>query len=234
MGRHSQSTTGSRTRPRHRKPSPVSDLTQAAATGLGATAMMGTVVTGIASMGGSAEAATANDFYKLRVCESSDNYRANTGNGYYGAYQFDLSTWHANGFSGYPDQASPQTQDQAAQVLYSRRGWQPWPVCSQRMGLVDDRASRSSNRTSLLAHGAVPAFGGQILTTAFVSERRGDVYSWQAQMSRRGWPIAVDGYFGPQSARFAAAFAAEKGVTDGLPGQVGRNVWTAAWTAPIT
>ena len=234
MGRHTTPTHVQRAKPRHRKPSQVSEFTQAAATGLGATAVMGTVVTSVASLGGSAEAATPNDFYKLRVCESSDNYRANTGNGYYGAYQFDLSTWQANGFSGYPHQASPQTQDQAAQVLYSRRGWQPWPVCSQRMGLVDDRASRSENRPILLAHGAVPSFPGQVLTTALTGERRGDVYTWQAQMSRRGWPIAVDGYFGPQSARFAAAFAAEKGVSDGLPGQVGRNVWTAAWTAPIT
>ena len=195
---------------------------------------MGTVVTGVASIGSSAQAATANDCYRLRVCESSDNYRANTGNGYYGAYQFDLSTWHSNGFSGSPNEASPQTQDQAAALVYSRRGWQPWPACSRRLGLVDDRASRSATRPTLLAHGAAPAFGGTFLTTAFTTTRRADVYSWQAQMRRRGWPITVDGYFGPQSARFAAAFATEKHVTDGLPGQVGPNVWTAAWTAPVT
>ena len=54
-------------------------------------------MTGVLASAGSAQAATANDFYRLRVCESSDNYRDNTGNGYYGAYQFDLRTWHSNG-----------------------------------------------------------------------------------------------------------------------------------------
>lgn len=31
--------------------------------------------------------------YKLRQCESGGNYRINTGNGFYGAYQFMISTW---------------------------------------------------------------------------------------------------------------------------------------------
>lgn len=51
--------------------------------------------------------------YKLRMCESHGNYQTNTGNGYYGAYQFSLSTWHRIGYSGRPDQASPGMQDQA-------------------------------------------------------------------------------------------------------------------------
>jgi hypothetical protein len=78
---------------------------------------------------------TAENFRKLRVCESSDNYRTNTGNGYYGAYQFDLQTWHGLGYGGRPDQAAPATQDQAARRLYDQRGWQPWPACSQKEGL---------------------------------------------------------------------------------------------------
>jgi hypothetical protein len=72
------------------------------------------------------------DFYRLRMCESSDNYRDNTGNGYYGAYQFALSTWHNLGMSGRPDQAAPSMQDHAAYTLYKRDGWSPWPACSQR------------------------------------------------------------------------------------------------------
>ncbi|HVV77770.1 MAG TPA: transglycosylase family protein [Mycobacteriales bacterium] len=72
------------------------------------------------------------DFYRLRLCESSNNYRDNTGNGYYGAYQFALQTWHNLGMSGRPDQAAPDLQDHAAYVLYSHAGWSPWPACSQR------------------------------------------------------------------------------------------------------
>lgn len=71
----------------------------------------------------------------LRFCESngSGGYRANTGNGYYGAYQFDLRTWRGLGYSGYPHHASPATQDEAARQLYASRGRQPWPVCGRQL-----------------------------------------------------------------------------------------------------
>ncbi len=49
---------------------------------------------------------SANDWYQLRMCESTNRYDINTGNGYYGAYQFDLSTWRSVGGSGYPNEAS--------------------------------------------------------------------------------------------------------------------------------
>lgn len=75
---------------------------------------------------------TASQLYALRMCESGGNYGINTGNGYYGAYQFSLSTWRSLGYSGYPNQASPATQDAAVRKLYARSGWSPWPVCGQR------------------------------------------------------------------------------------------------------
>ncbi|MGZ4520905.1 MAG: transglycosylase family protein, partial [Mycobacteriaceae bacterium] len=34
---------------------------------------------------------SANDWARVRMCESSNNYAINTGNGYYGAYQFNLA-----------------------------------------------------------------------------------------------------------------------------------------------
>jgi hypothetical protein len=74
-------------------------------------------------------------FVELRQCESSDNYQVDTGNGYYGAYQFDEPTWLGLGYSGYPDEASPAVQDQAAERLQAQRGWEPWPTCSVILGL---------------------------------------------------------------------------------------------------
>jgi hypothetical protein len=70
--------------------------------------------------------------YRLRMCESHDNYRDNTGNGFYGAYQFALQTWRDLGMTGRPDQAKPAVQDYAAKVLHSHAGWGPWPACSRR------------------------------------------------------------------------------------------------------
>ncbi len=71
----------------------------------------------------------------LRECESGDNYQADTGNGYYGAYQFALGTWWSIGFTGMPNQAPPAVQDRAAALLQSLQGWSPWPVCSAVLGL---------------------------------------------------------------------------------------------------
>ena len=50
---------------------------------------------------------------RLRTCESSGNYQTNTGNGYYGAYQFSQATWNSLG-TGYAFayQAPPAVQDQ--------------------------------------------------------------------------------------------------------------------------
>jgi uncharacterized protein YabE (DUF348 family) len=49
----------------------------------------------------------------LRKCESGGNYGDDTGNGYYGAYQFSLGTWQRLGFTGLPSSAAPSIQDEA-------------------------------------------------------------------------------------------------------------------------
>ena len=74
----------------------------------------------------------AEGWAKLRNCESSGNYRALSPGGLYrGAYQFDLRTWEAVGGTGDPIDAAPAEQDLRAQILYDRRGRQPWPVCGR-------------------------------------------------------------------------------------------------------
>jgi hypothetical protein len=67
----------------------------------------------------------------IRSCESGGNYSTNTGNGFYGAYQFTQSTWNSVGGSGNPAYASPAEQDKRAAMLYAREGPSPWPVCGR-------------------------------------------------------------------------------------------------------
>jgi hypothetical protein len=83
---------------------------------------------------GSEYRAGGDFFARLRQCESGGNYRTNTGNGYYGAYQYDRATW--NNYGGYStaDQAPPEVQDAKARETYARRGGSPWPTCSKRAG----------------------------------------------------------------------------------------------------
>jgi len=65
----------------------------------------------------------------LAGCESGGNPRAVNPAGYYGLYQFALSTWYSVGGTGNPVDASPSEQTYRAQVLYQRSGAGQWPVC---------------------------------------------------------------------------------------------------------
>ncbi len=76
---------------------------------------------------------------RLRSCEGA--YTSNTGNGYYGAYQFNIGSWQANAPAAYrnslPSDAPPGVQDLAAATYYRKSGWGPWPACSANLGLQD-------------------------------------------------------------------------------------------------
>jgi hypothetical protein len=78
---------------------------------------------------------TGDVWARLRQCESGGRYNINTGNGFYGAYQFHPRTWRGLGYPGLPHQAPPEMQDDAARKLQARSGWGQWPACSRRLGL---------------------------------------------------------------------------------------------------
>lgn len=82
----------------------------------------------------------------LRMCETHGNYQANTGNGFFGAYQFMQTTWDRTaqrmGMSKWagigPHQAPPSVQD--AFVLDNARAsaggfWSQHPGCSDKLNL---------------------------------------------------------------------------------------------------
>jgi Transglycosylase-like domain len=64
-----------------------------------------------------------------RRCESGGNYRTATGNGFWGAYQFTLSSWRAAGGIGMPHLATKLEQDFRAVLLLRIQGTGAWPVC---------------------------------------------------------------------------------------------------------
>jgi len=69
-----------------------------------------------------------------RAHESSGNYSINTGNGYFGAYQFLQSTWNSTAQAAgrsdlvgvNPANAAPADQDLLALTLYHQQGAGPW------------------------------------------------------------------------------------------------------------
>ena len=73
---------------------------------------------------------------QLAQCEAGGNWAANTGNGYYGGLQFNLSTWHSYGGSGYPNDNSRETQIAiATKVRDANGGYGAWPSCASQLGL---------------------------------------------------------------------------------------------------
>ncbi|CAO5190213.1 N-acetylmuramoyl-L-alanine amidase (Autolysin) [Frankia sp. AiPs1] len=192
-----------------------------------------------AAVGGSlvvtqpAEAATT--WEGLRQCESGGDYTTNTGNSYFGAYQFSASTWHSLGYSGLPHQAAPAVQDEAALRLAQRSGFGQWPVCGRGMGSDQlgggssaagtAQASRSAQRAPLTVTPAAlstPSYT-RSLSTALAGQSRADVRAWQARMSQIGYPLAADGHFGPRSAAAARALQTAKGLA--VDGIVGPATW---------
>lgn len=85
-----------------------------------------------------------------------------------------------------------------------------------------------------VAHPVPPAVGHPAWPGVLLRDRTEDhgTETWQERMRDRGWTIAVDDVYGPQSARVCAAFQREKAL--GVDGIVGPITWAAAWTAPIT
>lgn len=66
---------------------------------------------------------------ETRGYSRSASYGVNTGNGFYGRYQFDLSSWQAAGGVGYPHNAPALEQDYRAVVWLKKAGRGAWPVC---------------------------------------------------------------------------------------------------------
>jgi hypothetical protein len=77
-----------------------------------------------------AHASTASPALQaIAACESGGNPAADTGNGFYGKYQFTLQTWAAVGGSGNPADAPEAEQDRRAATLLATAGAGQWPVC---------------------------------------------------------------------------------------------------------
>jgi peptidoglycan hydrolase-like protein with peptidoglycan-binding domain len=199
-------------------------------------AVTAAVTAGIIVPGANASAdPSADAWYRLRMCESSNNYAINTGNAHYGAYQFDLSTWRSVGGSGYPQQASPAEQDARALILYRQRGWQPWQ-CAGIVGLREDRDARSGRTSDI----AVPRSGGSTGGSAagipafpgprwyHFGDRSVSIHRFQDQMHARGFFPVGTGEYGPNTLAMVKRLQSQNGLVPN--GLIGPNTWRLAWT----
>ncbi len=98
---------------------------------LGAVATAGAVVAIPLAMSTGTASAAGHDWSGVANCESSGNWAANTGNGFYGGLQFTQSTWNAFGGSGNAANASQAEQIRVAENVLAGQGVGAWPVCGQ-------------------------------------------------------------------------------------------------------
>ncbi len=187
----------------------------------------------------------------LRQCESTNTYDIDTGNGYYGAYQFDLSTWRSVGGSGSPADASPAEQDYRALYLYRMRGWSPWS-CASIVGLSEDSSAGSGvvptradsayiggtggtvapapppAQDCRIGSASAPRWGGTTLTVGHTYRA---LVCWQKQMNSRGVHFTGTGYFGSNTLAAAHDLQGKYG----LPRRdaIDAATWAAAWGARV-
>ncbi|WP_084175537.1 transglycosylase family protein [Actinokineospora spheciospongiae] len=178
----------------------------------------------------------ARDWARLRQCESSGRYATNTGNGYYGAYQFDLPTWRSVGGTGSPHQASPAEQDHRALYLYRMRGWQPW-TCAGTLGLRADGDARSKRvptyaESAYIGGGGAPApaptgappWPGKVFTHGDCDP---DLRPWQLRMNAHGYHFEGTGCYYAETRTAVLALQRANGIPDS--GHLGPKTWVAAW-----
>jgi hypothetical protein len=211
------------------------DLPMRARRGIAGAAVLALAAFGAVALasGGTAVAdPTAGTWYRLRMCESSNDYRIDTGNDHYGAYQFDLPTWRSVGGRGYPNRASRAEQDLRALILYRERGWQPWQ-CASILGLREDSDARSGRTSDLqlptstsVGSSGIPAFpGGSHWYTYGETSRH--IKTFQNQLHRRGFFPAGTGAYGPHTLRVVKQLQRLNGLVPN--GFIGPNTWKLAW-----
>ncbi|MER5491444.1 transglycosylase family protein [Streptomyces sp. NPDC002490] len=86
-----------------------------------------------------AHGADLSTWNKVAACESTNDWNANTGNGYFGGLQFTQSTWEEYGGRAYAPRADLATRDQqvaVAERVLKGQGPGAWPTCSVRAGLT--------------------------------------------------------------------------------------------------
>lgn len=131
------------------------------------------------------------------------------------------------------DQRGVTTHDAVTRAFRRSTHTDPGPGCPVDVILARAQALATSLAPGQLVDAAprrqAPEWPGRVLRPG---SRGPDVLAWQRRMRQRGWTLAVDGVYGPRTARVARAFQQDKQLpVDGLVGPV---TWRAAWSLPIT
>jgi hypothetical protein len=178
---------------------------------------------------------TTTAWAQLRNCESGDNYTSASANGYYGAYQFNLTTWRSVGGTGTPSKATPAEQNYRALYLYRMRGWQPWG-CAHNLHLPPDTdaatkhtptradATYMNNQHTTTSHTTAPAWPGKIYTYGDCAP---GLRTFQLHMNAYGYHFEGTGCYYAKTKTAVIAVQRANHLT--VDAQLGPKTWQAAW-----
>lgn len=179
----------------------------------------------------------------LRQCESGNNYKINTGNGYYGAYQFSHATWASVGGTSYSSNAhtAPKSvQDYYAYKLFKSRGFQPWSCWNKNIsptriawwGNPNHYASTgsltSSTSTSSISNPYTPncPTGEEKIVGYGYTTSGSCVKKLQWDLNKiQSAGLTIDGAFGPRTLAATKTYQSKHGLT--ADGVVGRRTWSS-------
>lgn len=134
------------------------------------------------------------DWDAIAHCESHGNWKANTGNGYYGGLQFSSRTWRTHGGGKYAstaDKASRAEQIRVAEKVLRGQGLGAWPTCGKnaRSAMRTERratAAATTERVRRHAHSKPARRSAAVYvvrggdTLARIAERRHVRGGWRA------------------------------------------------------
>ncbi|HWG25669.1 transglycosylase family protein [Actinospica sp.] len=179
------------------------------------------------ALAGTASADSVN-WTAIANCESSGNWAADTGNGFYGGLQFTQSTWDAYGGDQYAasaNLASEADQITVAEAVLAGQGIGAWPVCganagssttytgTNTSGSSSSDSSSSSSTSSSTDTSSTPSTSDNSSSTSS-NTSSSDSSSTPAASSSSSSSSSKSGSYTVQSGDTLSGIAAKEGVSD--------------------
>jgi nucleoid-associated protein YgaU len=191
-------------------------------------AIAGAAVAVPVMMATSASADSVN-WTAIANCESSGNWAANTGNGFYGGLQFTQSTWDAYGGDQYAasaDQASESQQIAVAEQVLAGQGIGAWPVCGAQAGdgttytgtntggTSDNSSSSSSDNSSSSSSSSDNGSSSDNSGSSATSSDNSGSSAASTDTSSSSSSSSATGSYTVQSGDTLSGIAAKEGISD--------------------
>ena len=176
-------------------------------------ALAGAAIAVPVMMAGSASADSVN-WTAIANCESSGNWAADTGNGFYGGLQFTQSTWDAYGGEQYASSANLASESQqiaVAEQVLAGQGIGAWPVCGAHAG---DGTTYAGTNTGGSSSSSSSSSSDSSSNSSSSSDNSGSGSASSSDNSSAGSSRSASGTYTVKSGDTLSGIAAKEGISD--------------------